>query len=233
MFYRQGAVLHHQRRDNEMWLSRWARGWRLWVGDYLINTNSVPRLNYYVCREMWRWRNWSGPCTCWDWDTSLQDNCLYLGYKELMVSFLLLESVSEYKTAIMKRDIDRSADSAEGSENNRRSLSRDTRIQAAGSHNQHRWGALTASILIETNIATIEDNRIFFIRSRAQVEPPSCYPVPAGRPGHCFKFQMRSQLWLSLLEWDYCNICSIQNSALSLQHCICWGWIWLLITNHL
>ena len=69
----------------------------------------------------------------------MQDNCLYLGYKELnMVSFLLLESVSEYKTAIMKRDIDRSADSAEGSENNCRSLSRDTRIQAAGFHNQHR-----------------------------------------------------------------------------------------------
>ena len=24
----------------------------LWVGDYFINTNSVTRLNYYVCREM-------------------------------------------------------------------------------------------------------------------------------------------------------------------------------------
>ena len=58
--------------------------------------------------------------------------------KLTMLSFLLLESVSEYKTAIMKRDIDRSADSAKGSENNRRSLSRDTRIQAAGFHNQHR-----------------------------------------------------------------------------------------------
>ena len=61
-----------------------------------------------------------------------------------MVSFLLLESVSEYKTAVMKRDFEvadcmlQNCRTAVGSENNHRSFSQDTRIKAAGFDNQHR-----------------------------------------------------------------------------------------------
>ena len=61
-----------------------------------------------------------------------------------MVSFLLLESVSEYKTAVMKRDFEvadcmlQNCRTAMESAHTHRSFSQDTRIQAAGYDIQHR-----------------------------------------------------------------------------------------------
>jgi len=77
----------------------------LWVGDCFIYTNSVNRLNYYVGGEI---------VTVAHLDRTMyllgyipQDNRLYLGDKELnVVSFLLLVSVLEYQTAVMRRDFD-------------------------------------------------------------------------------------------------------------------------------
>merc|ERR1719323_2312653 len=77
----------------------------LWVGDCFIYTNSVNRLNYYVGGEI---------VTVAHLDRTMyllgyipQDNRLYLGDKELnVVSFLLLLSVLEYQTAVMRRDFD-------------------------------------------------------------------------------------------------------------------------------
>merc|ERR1712079_558177 len=77
----------------------------LWVGDCFIYTNSVNRLNYYVGGEI---------VTVSHLDRTMyllgyipQDNRLYLGDKELnVVSFLLLVSVLEYQTAVMRRDFD-------------------------------------------------------------------------------------------------------------------------------
>ena len=77
----------------------------VWVGNCLINTNSVTRLNYYVGGEI---------VTVAHLDRTMyllgyipQDNRLYLGDKELnVVSFHLLVSVLEYQTAVMRRDFD-------------------------------------------------------------------------------------------------------------------------------
>jgi len=77
----------------------------LWVGDCFIYTNSVNRLNYYVGGEI---------VTVAHLDRTMyllgyipQDNRLYLGDKELnVVSFLLLLSVLEYQTAVMRSDFD-------------------------------------------------------------------------------------------------------------------------------
>lgn len=76
-----------------------------WVGDCFIYTNSVNRLNYYVGGEI---------VTIAHLDRMLyllgyipRDNRLYLGDKELnVVSYLLLLSVLEYQTAVMRKDFE-------------------------------------------------------------------------------------------------------------------------------
>ena len=112
---------------------------------------------------------------------------------------------------------------AVGSENNHRSFSQYTRIQAAGFDNQHRW---FNSILtdIETNI-----NHWYLSDPEHKMDLPLAIQIQLDNLKTASRFQMRTQLWL--LEWDYCNICKTQNSALSIWHWICWGWI--RGTNHL
>ncbi|KAK2184091.1 hypothetical protein NP493_283g04003 [Ridgeia piscesae] len=76
-----------------------------WVGDCLIYTNSVNRLNYYVGGEI---------VTVAHFDRVMyllgyipKDSRLYLGDKELnIVSYSLLLSVLEYQTAVMRQDFD-------------------------------------------------------------------------------------------------------------------------------
>uniref|UniRef100_A0A4W5P4L8 Beta'-coat protein n=1 Tax=Hucho hucho TaxID=62062 RepID=A0A4W5P4L8_9TELE len=75
----------------------------LWVGDCLIYTSSVNRLNYYVGGEI---------VTIAHLDRTMyllgyipKDDRLYLGDKELnIVTYSLLVSVLEYQTAVMRRD---------------------------------------------------------------------------------------------------------------------------------
>ncbi|CAL8119369.1 unnamed protein product [Orchesella dallaii] len=77
----------------------------IWVGDCLIYTNSVNRLNYYVGGEI---------VTISHLDRTMyllgyipKDNHLYLTDKELnVVSYSLLVSVLEYQTAVMRGDFE-------------------------------------------------------------------------------------------------------------------------------
>ncbi|XP_054453239.1 coatomer subunit beta'-like [Anoplopoma fimbria] len=75
----------------------------VWVGDCFIYTSSLNRLNYYVGGEI---------ITIAHLDRTMyllgyipKDDRLYLGDKELnVISYLLLLSVLEYQTAVMRRD---------------------------------------------------------------------------------------------------------------------------------
>ncbi|KAG8230345.1 hypothetical protein J437_LFUL000616 [Ladona fulva] len=77
----------------------------LWVGDCFIYTNSVNRINYYVGGEI---------VTISHLDRTMyllgyipRENRLYLCDKELnVVSYLLLLSVLEYQTAVMRSDFE-------------------------------------------------------------------------------------------------------------------------------
>ncbi|XP_046397085.1 coatomer subunit beta' [Ischnura elegans] len=77
----------------------------LWVGDCFIYTNSVNRINYYVGGEI---------VTISHLDRTMyllgyipRENRLYLCDKELnVVSYLLLLSVLEYQTAVMRGDFE-------------------------------------------------------------------------------------------------------------------------------
>ncbi|XP_066139209.1 coatomer subunit beta' [Euwallacea fornicatus] len=75
----------------------------LWVGDCFIYTNAVNRINYFVGGELVTIAHLDRPLYVLGYVP--KDDRLYLADKELgVVSYLLLLSVLEYQTAVMRKD---------------------------------------------------------------------------------------------------------------------------------
>ena len=135
--------------------------------------------------EMWRWRPWTGPCSCWA--TSRRTTATTSATKRStwwLVSFLLLESVSEYKTAVMKRDFE-VADCV--LQNCRGIREQPSLIFSRYKDPSCRLWQSAQVIQFNSHWYWNQYQPLIFIRSRAQDGPPSCYPDPAGQPENCFK----------------------------------------------
>ena len=159
-----------------------------WATAWSTPTASPGSTTTWAGRS-WRWRTWTGPCTCWA--TSRRTTATTsLGNKtvNMVIGELPAAGVREW---IQDRRHEEGLWSgglyAAELQNCRGIREQPSLIFSRYKDPSCRLWQSAQVIQFNSHWYWNQYQPLIFIRSRAQDGPPSCYPDPAGQPENCFK----------------------------------------------